>query len=834
MELFKLLGTVAIENTGAKSALDETGASAEKAESKMSKAFSNIGNAAVKIGKVMAAGLAVGTTAVIALGKEALEGYADYEQLVGGVETLFGAGGQSIKEYAESVGKSVDDVKDEYNALMNAQETVLKNAEGAYKTAGMSMNEYMETVTGFSASLIQSLDGDTETAAKKAHQAITDMSDNANKMGTSMTLIQNAYGGFAKANYTMLDNLKLGYGGTQEEMQRLIQDAAKMKDVQEELGVTVDANSMSFGNIVDAISVVQKSMGIMGTTSKEASKTIAGSIGAMKSAWKNFVAGFANEDADMNALLGTFIESVVTVGKNIIPRIGQFFESFGTMIVENAPKMAEKASEFLSALYSKLRPKLAEFAGKIGNAIVDTLGISESLVWDFTKVFGSALPNQLRHFKESVEENFGGIGKKISEVFTSVYDIAKMFSESFLGEMLWNLTALVEFVYEVFVPAFAFLMNAFSDLSGVILEKISPALAKINEAFGTISYIIREAVTDYIIPVLSQFIEMIQTLWNENQDKITKIGELISIIADRISEKVAWLVGIIENYVYPFFIWLVGIVQNNMVYIQEWIQAILDVIGAIIDVFINLFQGNWSQMWQSIQDVMHFAGEALQKAFIALIQVVKSLLVGCIQFILSKVFGLEVDLEQKFTQIKDNIIEKWNNIKDSVSETVTNLKENVSQTFTDLKEALKVPINGIIGMVNKVIDALNSLSWNFPDWIPGFGGKSFSFNLKRVEYLAEGGILTSPTLLQYNPYAGTATIAGEAGAEAVIPIEKLRVWIAEEMAAQNYGVVKVLQSILDAILALDENMGGNLRDALAGTSFAVNNREFARLVKAVN
>ena len=210
--------------------------------------------------KAFTAFSAAAATAMVAITKGAVENYGDYEQLVGGVETLFGAGGQSLSEYAKSVGKTTTEAKDEYNNLIKAQEAVIEKANGAYKTAGMSANDYMETVTSMSAALIQSLDGDTVAAAEKADMAITDMSDNANKMGSDIESIKNAYSGFAKANYTMLDNLKLGYGGTKEEMQRLLDDATKISGVKYDLS--------QYGDIVDAIHVVQTEMGITGTTAK--------------------------------------------------------------------------------------------------------------------------------------------------------------------------------------------------------------------------------------------------------------------------------------------------------------------------------------------------------------------------------------------------------------------------------------------------------------------------------------------------------------------------------------------------------------------------------------
>ena len=255
----KLIIKTLLDNSLLKSGLSDMNSMVSGASAKVG-TFAKVGAAAV------GTAVAAGTTAAATLVKKSVEGYATFEQMVGGVETLFGAGGQSMEEYAQSTGKTVGEIESKYNSLMTAQTTVLNNANNAYKTAGLSANGYMETVTSFSASLIQSLGGDTEKAASYANRAIIDMSDNSNKLGSNMRDIQNAYQGFAKQNYTMLDNLKLGYGGTQEEMKRLIKDASQMTDVQQKLGVTVDESSLSFGNIVNAISVMQESLGIAGTT----------------------------------------------------------------------------------------------------------------------------------------------------------------------------------------------------------------------------------------------------------------------------------------------------------------------------------------------------------------------------------------------------------------------------------------------------------------------------------------------------------------------------------------------------------------------------------------
>lgn len=246
----------------------------------------------------------------------------------------------------------------------DSADTIQTYADNAYKTAGLSANEYMETVTSFSASLLQSLDGDTEKAAAAADLAITDMADNANKMGTAMESIQNAYQGFAKQNYTMLDNLKLGYGGTKEEMQRLLADAEKLSGVKYDLS--------SYADIVEAIHVIQTEMGITGTTAKEASTTIQGSVAGMKAAWANLMVGMADDTQDFDLLLSNFIESIGTVADNLLPRIGIVIEGMGKLVAGLAPEIASA----LPTLTNELLPNLVELGVQSISALVQ--GIQEN------------------------------------------------------------------------------------------------------------------------------------------------------------------------------------------------------------------------------------------------------------------------------------------------------------------------------------------------------------------------------------------------------------------------------------------------------------------------
>lgn len=327
----KLLFETALDTKGFTTGLDTVKKTATSAFSVSTKAVTAITGA-------MAAGLTAATT-------QSVKAYADYEQLVGGVETLF-------KE---------------------SESTVLEYANIAYKTAGLSANAYMDTVTSFSASLLQSLDGDTAAAATKADRAITDMADNANKMGTNMRDIQNAYQGFAKQNYTMLDNLKLGYGGTKEEMERLI---ATANEINAQQGIATSYSIDSFADIVDAIHVVQENLDITGTTAKEASTTIQGSIASLGAAWENFLTGMADPDQDFDTLLNNLIDSALTAADNLIPRIVETTPR----LVDGLAQIATNLSGYLPGILQELLPSILDgtkaLLDSVSAALPDLIGMA--------------------------------------------------------------------------------------------------------------------------------------------------------------------------------------------------------------------------------------------------------------------------------------------------------------------------------------------------------------------------------------------------------------------------------------------------------------------------
>lgn len=389
--------------------------------------FSKLGEVAKGAAKVALAVVGATATAVGALVKQAVESYAEYEQLVGGVDTLFGS----------------------------ASAEVQKKADNAYKTAGMSANEYMETVTGFSASLIQSLGGDTEKAAKYADMAITDMSDNANKMGTDMSLIQNAYQGFAKQNYTMLDNLKLGYGGTKEEMERLLKDASKIS------GIKYDISS--YADIVDAIHVVQTEMGITGTTAKEASTTIQGSISSMKSAWQNLLTGLADENADLDVLVTNMIESVGTVVENVLPKISVAAEGIVSIIQNLIPQ--------IPPLIEQLLPPLLEGALSLIQGLVTILP-------EITSTITGMLPSVLTSLVGMTPEILASILTIITELLNSITGMLPTIVETIMQVVPLLVTSLVAATPQLLEAAIQFLL--------AIVEAIPTIITSLVEALPSI------------------------------------------------------------------------------------------------------------------------------------------------------------------------------------------------------------------------------------------------------------------------------------------------------------------------------------------------------------
>lgn len=314
--------------------------------------------AAAKVGVAAVAALG---TATAAIGKTALDAYSDYEQLVGGIDTLFKASSGKMQQYAAD----------------------------AYQTAGVSANRYMEISTSFAAALISSLGGNTAAAADMANTAITDMSDNANKMGTSLETVQEAYMSLSRGNYEMLDSLKLGYGGTKSELERLLSDAEEFSAAQ---GKVRDFSVDSYSDIVEAIHIVQDEMGITGTTADEAAATIEGSVNKAKAAWENWRTGLGDEGADMGALTDQLVQSVAAAGENIIPRFGQIMSTLVQTAVQYAPRLGQEVMNGLSQVdFAQVGQTASDLILMLVDGIAQNLPMLASAALEIAMALGQGL-----------------------------------------------------------------------------------------------------------------------------------------------------------------------------------------------------------------------------------------------------------------------------------------------------------------------------------------------------------------------------------------------------------------------------------------------------------
>lgn len=534
MNLFNLFVKIGADTSGAEKGIDDVGKKTSSLGDKVSK---GLGVTA----KVVGAAVSAAAGGVAALATAATKSYGDYEQLVGGVETLF-------KE---------------------SQDTVMEYANNAYKTAGLSANEYMETVTSFSASLLQSLDGDTAAAADKASLAITDMSDNANKMGTDMASIQYAYQGFAKQNYTMLDNLKLGYGGTKEEMERLLSDAQKLSGVEYDIS--------NYADIVDAIHVVQTEMGITNTTAEEAEKTIQGSVNAMMSAWKNLVVGIADDSQDFDKLVNNFVDSVVIAGNNLIPRI--------ETSIKGVAKLVSSASQNVIPLA----------VDTIVNALPDVVSAGASLIGSLANAITGSLPTLFASAGDIVLELIDGITAKSDAIFESG------------SYIVYNLIDGISKFTEKLIPAVTNLSYTFakqlshpSTLQFIVEDGIKMILSLVNGFMEALPIIVQSApviignlVAGLIVAlpkIIDAGIEILMSLVNGILDTIPRLVAAIPTIT------IAIVNGILNNLDEI----ILAAIQITLSIAMGMIEAIPNMITQLPRIFLAIVNAFKEFNWKNI------------------------------------------------------------------------------------------------------------------------------------------------------------------------------------------------------------------------------------------
>ena len=783
MELFKLFGTIAVQNAEANRGIDETtdkaedaagkikdlGDEGDKTEGKLGKAFSKMGSAAVAVGKTIATGLAVASTAVVAVGKAAISSYADYEQLVGGVETLF----------------------DESSA------TVIANAQNAYKTAGMSANEYMETVTSFSASLLQSLGGDTKAAADKADMAITDMSDNANKMGTSIEMIQNAYQGFAKQNYTMLDNLKLGYGGTKEEMQRLLDDASKLSGIEYDIS--------SYSDIVDAIHVVQTEMGITGTTAKEASSTISGSLASAKASWQNLLTGIADGNQDVGGLISQFFDSIVTVADNIIPRIAQVMETLPQLITNLVPKLLGKISEIIDTLL----PVVVEGAVSLLNAIVQVLpqlvtsilNALPALISGIEQVFYAivdalpqlmtviceALPILIPQLVNALVNMIVYLATHIAEIIQPLIDNLPEIIIAIVDALMDNLPALIEGcvalvigIVQAIPQIIMALIEALPTVIQSILEGLWNALPLLLEGIISIVGEIGIAIWDILSGFFTALGEWFGGLWESIKTIFAPVVEWFGNLFSTIWESIVSVFSVVGTWVYDniiapvanFFTELWNSIVNAFhTVIDPWIEIVKRIATIIYDNVIVPIKDFFVNLWNDIVGVFSAAASWFTTN---ISEPIKNIFTGIWDKLKSGASSAWNGIKNVFGSVAD-----WfKNIFSKAWQAVKNVFSTGGKVFEGIKDgivkAFKTVVNAIIRGINKVIKVpFDGINWalNKIKSIEIVGIKPFNWistiNTPQIPELEKGGVLKK----------GQVGLLEGKGDEAVVPLEKNTGWI---------------------------------------------------------
>lgn len=737
MNIFQLFGEIAIDNSKANEQIDKTTKGAKKLASTMKSAFATAGKAAVKAGKVIAAGVAAGTVAMGKLVKSALDGYAGYEQLEGGVKKLFGK---------------------------DAQKLVVEYAKNAYKTAGLSANEYMDTVTSFSASLISSLGNDTVAAAKYADIAITDMADNANTFGTSMEDIQNAYKGFSKQNYTMLDNLKLGYGGTQKEMERLLADASEISKVK--------YNINSFSDIIEAIHVIQDNQGIAGTTAAEAEKTISGSVNAAKAAWQNLLSGLADGNQDIDQLVNNLADSVMKAVNQIVPRL----QTMAPRLVQAVQTLVSTLAPQLPGIINSVLPAMIEAATTLITGLADVppdvMGIIiDQLPTIFNQIGGAIqklFPSLVKTFKNLIGKiDFKGLGQAIGSGLKSIV--------TNLPQILSDIGNAIKWAWENI--AYPLIQGIFKGIFGIDLPEWDTVVDSITTwwndnvvagLYGALTAIwtlfnpdydgtdIVDTISEWWDGVVSSIGEGLSLVWrlfnpgegDDTTDIVTALGEWWGGVTGSIGDALgaAWK--------------LLDPSEDGATLITNWWNGATKLLGDTLSLVWKLFNPDGN------------IGAAIEEWWKDAVENVKNQL--ALMWHLLNPFNIAKQVKNAWDRATKglNLTVGWKTVQQTV-EILTNPETNPLNPDSHYQQVISTPEGR---------GAMRNAGWEVI--------KSFFTH-------ADGAVFSKPTL--FDTHSGYHLV-GEAGAEAVAPIGVLQGYVKSAVAeAMGSGMERKLDQMLTVL-----------------------------------
>ena len=740
--------------------MNESMKDATNSASKMSSVMKGIGSSAIKVGKGLAVAGAAAATAVTALVSKSVGAFADYEQLTGGVETLFGAGGRSVEEYAQSVGKSVSDIQGKYDSLMSAQNVVLENANKAYMTAGMSANEYMDTVTGFSASLISSLGGDTNKAADYANSALVDMSDNANKMGTDMESIKNAYQGFAKQNYTMLDNLKLGYGGTQEEMKRLLSDAEKLT------GQRYDISS--FADITQAIHAIQTQMDITGTTAKEASTTISGSWGSLKAAFQNVLVGLTTGGDMFDQSLDALINTAVTFGQNIIPaikgalsRVGYLIEGLAPVIGETipplindlAPTLANSAVSLISSLVNGLTQNATQFSECLSNMIIvavagistvvpQLLDAASKIVSNLMQGLTNSMPQIVNGAVTLIEGLVNGLVNNIPLLIMGAVQLVASLANGLIANLPRIIDAGVNLITGIVSASYSMMPQIIQNGMQLVVNLAVGLVRAIPQLIAALPRITGAIVKGFkSVNWFDLGLQLIKSIWGG----IKSIG---SEMWNGVKEKTSELWGGVKN--------VVSEKLNN-------IKSAYDAHGG----------GLKGATFAAIEGVKEY----YRTGYDAINQLTGGKLGEVVNAVGEKMEVVKGKFSEAFGNVKNTVMTIFENIKNGITEKISAAVNKVKEIFGSIADK----VSDVWGKIKGIIKAPKIVQKG----TVSIAGVSTPIPKLGLEWNAKGGIMTRPTAFGYAN--GKVQMGGEAGAEAILPLRTFWNNLSQYIAESNKG-----------------------------------------------
>lgn len=618
----------------------QTGSSLDK----VSNSLSAVGASAIKLGSGMTATL---TAPVVAGVTGIVKSFADLEQSLGGVETLFKDNGTSAIGLAKKYNITAKEAQAMYDTMEAKGASVLSNANNAFKTAGVSANQYMQQVTSFSATLLQGLGGDTEKAAQYADKALVQMADNANKMGTNMSDIQNAYQGFAKDNYTMLDNLKLGYGGTAGEMARLVNESGVLNGEFEATAQNV--KDIPFHTLIEAIGITQDRLGITGTTAKEASETVSGSFQAMKASFENLVAGLGHGEADIYGLFENLKETVLTFKDNVVRVL--------LTIWDNLP--LEPWQKWIGLIAVSAGPALIAIGGVLSFVakLISSITLISGAVSKFSALF-SAL------------QGGSGILGTIASAFGAI-------------------SAPVLVVIAVIAGLIAILVGVYNTS-----EEFRN---KVNSAFEAV----RSTVTSAIQEVVSFVMEIFGTLiswWNENH-------ALFEQTATTVWNTIKTVVETVTNFLAPFIeaTWnnIVAVVSVAWDILKVVIETALNVILGIIKAVMQIINGDWAGAWETIKQVLIACWEGMK----ALLQIAFE---GFLTIIQTALTGIKSVWDNSWNAISSFLSTIWEAIKSAISNAWEAIKSTISTALETTKSIIQNIWNSIVSFLKGILENIKS------------------------------------------------------------------------------------------------------------------------------